>query len=142
MASSLSSPDHRLPIFLSLLGLFFITCPTLIPFAKANNEHGHQDFSMTATTLKFPEGQAERLIRQLNLFPKHEINICPGRPTALSESRIVERRFHLHVLGNSGATVEELGHHAGYYRLPHSKDARYDNYTMIVDPAVSVHNIL
>lgn len=27
-------------------------------------------------------------------------------------------------LGDPGTSVENLGHHAGYYRLPHSKDAR------------------
>ncbi|KAL3518431.1 hypothetical protein ACH5RR_021020 [Cinchona calisaya] len=102
-----------------------ITChSTLIPFTKANEKYGRQDFSLFSSTLNSPKTRAENLIRQLNLFPEHEINISPGHPTNLSESRIVEKRFRLDCLGNSGATVEELGHHAGYYRLPHSKDGR------------------
>ncbi|KAL3530508.1 hypothetical protein ACH5RR_009830 [Cinchona calisaya] len=119
MALSLTSLTHCLPPFLSILGLFLITCPTLIPFAKAK-----EDFALSSSTLKLPKTQAQKLIRQLNLFPEHEINISPGHPTTLSESRIVEKRFRLPYLGNSGATLEDFGHHAGYYRLPHSKDAR------------------
>lgn len=109
------------PFLLSLLQLFFITFPTLIPLAKSN-ENGHQElFSFSTST---PKTRAEKLIRHLNLFPDHEINIWPGHPSNLSESRIAEKRLHLDCLGGSGANVEDLGHHAGYYRLPQSIGAR------------------
>ncbi|XP_047323968.1 serine carboxypeptidase-like [Impatiens glandulifera] len=79
-----------------------------------------------------PKGQAERLIRSFNLFPKHDINAGAATPTfdsahsPPSNSSVVltEKRIKLPVLGDSGTSVQELGHHAGYYRLPHSKDAR------------------
>ncbi|CAN4101559.1 unnamed protein product [Withania somnifera] len=68
---------------------------------------------------------AEKLIKQLNLFPKHDINkASPGKPVAATEQTLFEKRFNLSYLGDSGATVQDLGHHAGYYRLPHTKDAR------------------
>ncbi|XP_027085115.1 serine carboxypeptidase-like [Coffea arabica] len=110
------------PLFLSLFQLLLITSPTLIPFAYANESH--RKLSLSSSTLNFPKAQAERLIRQLNLFPELEINISPGHPGNLSGSRIVEKQFSLSCLGDSGATVEDLGHHAGYYKLQHSKDAR------------------
>ena len=115
------------PLFLSLFQLLLITSPTLIPFAYANESH--RKLSLSSSTLNFPKAQAERLIRQLNLFPELEINISPGHPGNLSGSRIVEKQFSLSCLGDSGATVEDLGHHAGYYKLQHSKDARYSSST-------------
>jgi serine carboxypeptidase-like clade 4 len=77
-----------------------------------------------------PVGFAERLIRDLNLVPG------TGRPDALDEEwggpaapgELVERKVRLPVATTgSGAEeplVEELGHHAGYYRLPHTHAAR------------------
>ncbi|KAK9126607.1 hypothetical protein Scep_015453 [Stephania cephalantha] len=41
-----------------------------------------------------------------------------------SSSSIVEKRFTFYSLGDSGASVEDLGHHAGYYRIKHSYAAR------------------
>lgn len=98
-----------------------ITSPILIPFANANESH--RKLSLSSSTFNFPKTQAERLIRQLNLFPEHEINISPGHSN-LSGSRFVEKRFSLPYLGDSGSSVEDLGHHAGYFQLPHSKAAR------------------
>ncbi|KAK1308379.1 Serine carboxypeptidase 3 [Acorus calamus] len=72
----------------------------------------------------FPSTQAEKLIRGLNLFPRDAV------PTAASAGadepkRIVEREFKIPgLLGSEGVSVKELGHHAGYYRLSHSHDAR------------------
>lgn len=79
----------------------------------------------SATNHNFQEPLAEKLIRGLNLFPKQEVNIVPTAPFAATKSpRLVEKKITLPVLGDSGATVNDLGHHAGYYQLPHSKDAR------------------
>ncbi|KAL0370105.1 UNVERIFIED_CONTAM: Serine carboxypeptidase-like 48 [Sesamum angustifolium] len=79
---------------------------------------------MSASSLEFPRTQAERLIRALNLFPKNEVNHHAGKDHGFGASRIVEKRFKFPFLGDSGASVQHLGHHAGYYRLQHSKDAR------------------
>ncbi|KAK6163419.1 hypothetical protein DH2020_000283 [Rehmannia glutinosa] len=78
----------------------------------------------SSSSYKFPKTQAEKLIRALNLFPKHEVNHHPSEEYEFGASRIVEKRLKFPLLGDSGASVQELGHHAGYYKLPHSKDAR------------------
>ncbi|POO01143.1 Serine carboxypeptidase-like [Trema orientale] len=74
----------------------------------------------------FPKRQAEKLIRDLNLFPDDDINVAAHdlKFEPASDHKIVERRLELPVIGNSGPSVQELGHHAGYYRLPHSHAAR------------------
>ena len=83
----------------------------------------------------FPSAQAEKMIRELNLFPKSEVNVIDGGDDgvgAISESgynkRIVERKFRFpNVVGDEeeSFTVDDLGHHAGYYKIEHSHDARY-----------------
>ncbi|RDX89532.1 Serine carboxypeptidase-like 49, partial [Mucuna pruriens] len=67
-----------------------------------------------------PQSQAENLIRGLNLFPKDSVNIIKGDHHAgFVPGEIVEKKFSF--LGDS---IEDLGHHAGYYSLPHSIAAR------------------
>nr|GLL33953.1 serine carboxypeptidase-like [Ipomoea trifida] len=69
--------------------------------------------------------RAEKMIRQFNLFPLHDLNRGSGHSPAETDSpRLVEKQLKLKLLGDSGATVEDLGHHAGYYRLPNTVDAR------------------
>lgn len=65
--------------------------------------------------------QAETLIRRLNLLPADPV-AEPERAGDGGGRTIVERRFGLPGLE---APDEELGHHAGYYRLPNSFAARY-----------------
>ncbi|MED6160902.1 hypothetical protein PIB30_055546, partial [Stylosanthes scabra] len=67
---------------------------------------------------------AERLIRSLNLLPRKSANII--REKGISDDddvfvpgNIVEKKFSF----LDGASVEELGHHAGYYSLSHTKAA-------------------
>ncbi|KAM5584252.1 hypothetical protein ABKV19_003888 [Rosa sericea] len=90
----------------------------------------------------FPKLQAEKLIRGLNLFPNDEINTGAHYNSSLDAPKLVEKRFKMPYLGAaSGATVEELGHHAGYYRLPHSNAARmfylfFESRTNKNDPVV------
>ncbi|KAH0671273.1 hypothetical protein KY285_025776 [Solanum tuberosum] len=68
---------------------------------------------------------AEKFIRQLNLFPKHDINIIVSSKDQIADQhRLFEKKLNLSYLGHSGATVQDLGHHAGYYHLLHSKAAR------------------
>ncbi|KAL6896702.1 hypothetical protein ACP4OV_007274 [Aristida adscensionis] len=75
----------------------------------------------------YPVGFAERLIRDLNLVPgighpdgsEEEERAAPGE--------LVERKVRLPLAKEGGVSevpVEELGHHAGYYRLPHTHAAR------------------
>ncbi|KAM7278051.1 hypothetical protein ACFE04_005185 [Oxalis oulophora] len=72
--------------------------------------------------------QAENLIRAFNLSPKKSVNIASSVdvPSVVS-SKIVEKELNLHQFLNTGAarpSVQDFGHHAGYYKLPHTKGAR------------------
>lgn len=102
--------------FLSILLLLLLFTS---PFSSATSPDEDIHFS---STLNFPRIQAEKLIRNLNLFPKHALT-APVHDS-LSGPKLVEKTFQLASLGDDGASVEELGHHAGYYRLPHSQAAR------------------
>lgn len=106
-------------LFLALL-VVFPSCHVL-SLSSSNNE---DEFMVSSA--KFPVPMAEKLIKQFNLFPKHDINKASSSPLAATHQQtLFEKRFNLSYLGDSGATVQDLGHHAGYYRLPHTKDARY-----------------
>lgn len=62
-----------------------------------------------------PLGQAERMIKALNLIP--------GASDASSGEfldagpRLRERKIKLDIEGDAGVPTEELGHHAGYFKL-------------------------
>ncbi|XP_051120075.1 serine carboxypeptidase-like [Andrographis paniculata] len=73
------------------------------------------------TTL-LPSTSAEKLIRDLNLFPSLPVNVVDDDSASLAGPAIVERplRFPNFV----DPTAEELGHHAGYYKIQHSHGAR------------------
>lgn len=76
----------------------------------------------------FPGAQAERLIRALNLLPKdsssssgrHGARVGAGKED-VAPGQLLERRVTLPGLPEG---VADLGHHAGYYRLPNTHDAR------------------
>ncbi|CAA2989305.1 serine carboxypeptidase-like [Olea europaea subsp. europaea] len=71
-----------------------------------------------------PSNQAEKLIRELNLFPKESINIVHDRNFS-NRPKIVEKAFKLpHLIDTAGVSLQELGHHAGYYQIQHSHAAR------------------
>lgn len=83
----------------------------------------------TANTSKLPQSQAQKLIRELNLFPNELINIVDANhsaPPLLSHNtnRIVEKRVKFPSLVTNGDSAEELGHHAGYYQIQHSHAAK------------------
>ncbi|KAL2507495.1 Serine carboxypeptidase-like 48 [Forsythia ovata] len=59
----------------------------------------------------------------MNLFPELDVNIVGDDP-ALIATKMVEKSFRFPHLSNPGTSVQDLGHRAGYYRLPHSKGAR------------------
>ncbi|KAL2239860.1 UNVERIFIED_CONTAM: Serine carboxypeptidase-like 49 [Sesamum indicum] len=76
------------------------------------------------STLEFPGTQVEKMIKQLNLFPELDVNIAEG-DSAVSEP-LVKKRIRFPHLSDRGATVQNLGHHAGYFRLPRTRSERYD----------------
>ncbi|KAL8146386.1 serine carboxypeptidase-like [Apium graveolens] len=81
--------------------------------------------SSASTNSHFHESLRDKFISDLNLHPKHDVNIVPpGTLDTTQNSRLVEKRITFPVLGDSGATVKDLGQHAGFLPLPHSKDAR------------------
>ncbi|TVU33666.1 hypothetical protein EJB05_25498 [Eragrostis curvula] len=70
----------------------------------------------------FPAAQAERLIRALNLLPKEAGSAGAGDGVpSVAPGELLERRVTLPGLPKG---VSDLGHHAGYFRLPHTHDAR------------------
>ncbi|XP_030958809.1 serine carboxypeptidase-like [Quercus lobata] len=92
------------------LSLSFLLLLLTSPFSCAKHANNHHRL-------------AEKLIRSLNLFPTDSINIASPDPSFVAP-KIVEKSFCFPSLNNSGVSVEDLGHHAGYYSLPHSKAAR------------------
>nr|XP_043633918.1 serine carboxypeptidase-like [Erigeron canadensis] len=85
----------------------------------------------------FPFTQAKNMIRDLNLFPQRSVNIVDDNndarlktslsSAAASDSKLVEKRFkfpNIIVDGTKDVSVDDLGHHAGYYQIQHSHDAR------------------
>ncbi|KAB1219028.1 Serine carboxypeptidase-like 49 [Morella rubra] len=66
-------------VFLSLLCLSSAKLPEDIRLARSN----------------LPSVQAEKLIRELNLFPKDDINVIDGRDSSPEPKKIVEKRFRM-----------------------------------------------
>ncbi|RDX60623.1 Serine carboxypeptidase-like 49, partial [Mucuna pruriens] len=69
---------------------------------------------------------AKKLVRGLNLFPDDDVNVVPATNSSLQPHNIVEKRIRFPSLVglNSGVSVEDLGHYAGYYSIHHSHAAR------------------
>ncbi|KAH0979965.1 hypothetical protein GBA52_007142 [Prunus armeniaca] len=91
----------------------------------------------------FPSVHAQELIRAFNLFPKEDINIIDGPDSSIfhDSPRLVEKRFNLPNLVGSGVSLEDLGHHAGYFKIEHSHAARmfylfFESRTNKKDPVV------
>ncbi|CAI0452563.1 unnamed protein product [Linum tenue] len=91
----------------------------------------HQPSSPSQLKLVSPAakgaGQAERMIRSLNLFPKHEANIVSNDTSGdddVHQQRISEKRFSFNVSGGPGPSIQQFGHYAGYYSLPDTKGAK------------------
>lgn len=86
--------------------------------------------TLTLDNPSFPSTQAKNMIRDFNLFPEHEINIVEGdaglRSSSVQQKTIVEKSFKFpNFTDPNGASVADLGHHAGYYQIEHSHAARY-----------------
>ncbi|CAK9182814.1 unnamed protein product [Ilex paraguariensis] len=120
-----------------ILSLLFLGL--LSPAFSLETIHNDDDL-LLSSILQFPKTQAQDLIRALNLFPKHDVNTAQG-DHSVTAPRIVEKSFKFPYLGDFGTSVKDLGHHAGYYRLLHSKDARmfyffFESRSSKTDPVV------
>ena len=108
--------DHS--VFLSLI--FLVLVLFLSHFASANDVLGFSPSS------KLPKLQAEKLIRELNLLPKDAEPVDAVDREIESPKRLVEApvRFPGVDYADDSITVEDLGHHAGYYKIKKSRAAR------------------
>ncbi|KAL3523501.1 hypothetical protein ACH5RR_016335 [Cinchona calisaya] len=71
---------------------------------------------------KFPATQAEKLIRELNLFPKEQVNIADHDFLTSSAPKLVEKPLKFpNLIADS---IQDLAHHAGYFKIDHSHAAR------------------
>ncbi|XP_042008722.1 serine carboxypeptidase-like [Salvia splendens] len=103
------------------MSTLFLCISLLISLSAIEADNGNASPILAS---KFLQKQAEKLIRDLNLFPKLDANIVEDDPAAADASRIVEKRIQFpHIAANS-TTVADFGHHAGYYRLASTKGAR------------------
>ncbi|OVA06947.1 Peptidase S10 [Macleaya cordata] len=93
----------------------------LSPLSSANS--AADDDLRLPSDASFPSIHAEKLIRQLNLFPKDAVAVHED-PSLVAPKKIVEKRFRFPNLADSGVSVEDLGHHTGYYKLQHTQAAR------------------
>ncbi|KAL2511201.1 Serine carboxypeptidase-like 49 [Abeliophyllum distichum] len=78
------------------------------------------------STFEFPKTQAGKIIRELNLFLELDDD-------AVTAPKLVEKRIQFPNLRDDGDTVRNLGHRAGYHRLPHSKAARFNGFQLFSD---------
>ena len=101
---------------LSLLSLFLVV---LSPLSSVNG------FLRPSLNPKFPTLQAEKLIRELNLFPKDAEAVNGMDWEGESTKKLVERRLRFPGIDYSDASVKDLSQHAGYYKLRHSLAARF-----------------
>lgn len=104
---------------LSLLLLF-----VLFSFSYATSRITHHH-SFSSTPKFSPNQRAEKLIKSFNLLPKDPVNIIHGDHSIdhFVPGKLVEKKFSFFSDSN-GPSIEDLGHHAGYYSLPRSKSAR------------------
>ena len=79
-------------------------------------------FQESPTSAHFPQGQAERLIKALNLVPGASDGGEDG--DFLNGPRLQERKINLDVEGDAGISTEELGQYAGYFKLARTHAAK------------------
>lgn len=90
-------------------------------FLTASAVRTQKDFHLTsATNPRFPQGQAERLIKALNLLP----GAAEDAESSVSGPRLQEKRIRLDVEGDAGISTEELGQYAGYFKLERTHAAK------------------
>ncbi|KAJ3693898.1 hypothetical protein LUZ60_009378 [Juncus effusus] len=102
--------NHHLSLLLTIISIFTLSYAALL---------------IPDDGITFPSVQAKGLIKSLNLHPK-ESTAVKSESLKNGEPNLVEREFDLFSSSSSGSTpsLGELGHHAGYYKLPNTNDAR------------------
>lgn len=103
---------------LLLLSSLFISATSSRPRAPLSKVY---DLS-PGTSPRFPQGQAECLIKSLGLLP----GAAEESAGPVLGPGVHERRIHLKVEGESGASVspQDLGQYAGYYKLKRTHAAK------------------
>lgn len=77
------------------------------------------------SSANFPTTEAEKLIRGLNLLPKDVNIVDQENKSGLQAKKIVEKKFKFpNLVDPGGVSVDDLGHHAGYYQIQHSHAAK------------------
>ncbi len=85
---------------------------------------------------RLPFGQAERMIKALNLLPGVAEEEESSSPSLEGPQLLQERRIHLDIRGgDSDVTAEELGHYAGYFKLARTHAAKYCS-PLILEPSL------
>ncbi|XP_068645875.1 serine carboxypeptidase-like [Aristolochia californica] len=115
-------PTEKYPKTIMIHASFLLFVSVLLFFSPLpSSSISPKDDLRLPPNAKFPSQQAETLIRQLNLFPK-DANVESDDSRL---PKIVEKRFQFPGLApEAGVSAEDLGHHAGYYKLAHSHGAR------------------
>ncbi|KAK9078519.1 hypothetical protein SSX86_002576 [Deinandra increscens subsp. villosa] len=94
---------------------------------------GHLPFSFAESQMHDPSSTSQHtrtgfeFIKELNLHPKLDLNIFKPNTSdsvSISNSKFVEKSLKLPVLGESGASVHDLAHLAGYVQINHTIGAR------------------
>lgn len=86
-------------------------------------------FSAAAGDLRFTL-EAEKLVRDLNLFPELNLNIAAAANSSSLDlsGKIIEKRLRFPNLvadDDDDVSVEDFGHYAGYYPIQNSHAARF-----------------
>ncbi|GAB2285076.1 hypothetical protein Dimus_019531 [Dionaea muscipula] len=131
-----SSHSHHQPSSTILVFLLLLNLVLVLSSDGFIIENNYVDDLRLSSSANFPKIEAEKLIKHLNLSPKRSFNHRAAHEEESSPAagagrgRLIERSFKippqllLHDHGIPGTSLQDFGHHAGYYRLPHSKDAR------------------
>ncbi|XP_028776242.1 serine carboxypeptidase-like [Neltuma alba] len=108
----MASSSGLLQISLSFLLFVFLS-----PVSSASNN----DLPLPSGS-QYLQQEAEKLIRELNLSPKHYNKHSVSHDSLLVPAgKIVEKKFRFpNIDAAAGPSVRDFGHHAGYYGLPHS----------------------
>ncbi|KAI8019358.1 Serine carboxypeptidase-like 48 [Camellia lanceoleosa] len=94
----------------------------LTPLSSSARTH-YTKPSQSSKVISSPKTPAQKLIQAFNLSPKHALNT--GSPVLEEDSLIDAPLIFPNVLGeHANNSIQFLGHYAGYYRLPHTVDAR------------------
>ncbi|XP_027363665.1 serine carboxypeptidase-like [Abrus precatorius] len=103
----------------SSISMLIFLCNLLLLFSAPSSSASDDELRVTL--------HAKNLIRDLNLFPDDDVNVISvANFSSIQPRKIVEKRFRFPnlIASDSGVSVEDLGHYAGYYPIQHSHAAR------------------